>query len=69
MRIAGVYASAFLLFGRKKKIFFLIFRIVVNVRKHETIFYFVSTKTRNSVIALPRPSTRSGIPPSKTLST
>ena len=37
MRIAGVYASAFLLFGRKKKIFFLIFRIVVNVRKRETV--------------------------------
>nr|DAM05316.1 MAG TPA: hypothetical protein [Caudoviricetes sp.] len=33
------------------------------------IFYFTSTKTRNSEIVLPRPSTRSGIPPPKTLST
>nr|DAG60130.1 MAG TPA: hypothetical protein [Caudoviricetes sp.] len=63
MRIAGVYASAFLLFGRKKNIF-LIFRTAVNVHKREIkIFYFVSTKTRNSNESHPGIYFRIGVSP------
>ena len=37
MRIAGVYASAFLLFGRKKNIFFCNLKTVMCVQKGETV--------------------------------
>ena len=60
MSIAGVIASAFLLFGRKKKYFFLQFKNYNEytetrniLGKLETkIFYFTSTKTRNKNIFL-----------------
>lgn len=45
MRIAGVYASAFLflffkllcMYGKEKQNFFLIFKTVVNMHKRETV--------------------------------
>ena len=74
MRIAGVYASAFLLFGRKKKYFFLIFKTVVNMYKRETIFLFCKNKdvkqifmcieTRNSKNYTPGLQIQIRIPPS-----
>ena len=37
MRIAGVYASAFLLFGRKKKYFFYNLKTAMNAQERETV--------------------------------
>ena len=47
---------------------FFIFKLLC-VHKDEKQIFCICMKTRNSVIVLPRPSTRSGIPPSKILNT
>ena len=60
--LAGAYNLGFFYcFVVRKKIFFLFYKC----KNEKQIFYFVNTKTRNSVICLPAPSTRSGIPPVK----
>nr|DAT27490.1 MAG TPA: hypothetical protein [Caudoviricetes sp.] len=66
MRIAGAYNLGFFIELAEYFIFLFLFYKCKDAKQN---FYFVSTKTRNSVIVLPRPSTRSGIPPSKILNT
>ena len=62
--LAGAYNLGFFLFELAEYFIFLKF-FILQVQKLETkknIFYKY-TKKRNSVICLPVPSTRSGIPP------